>query len=74
VHGFAGKGDGNFNACEVLHAFGFGGRYGTRLTPNLVVVGQSPELHTVGFGARCQGFRRERAIGYHGVAMKVGVE
>jgi hypothetical protein len=33
------------------------------------VIGERPQLHPIGFGARSQSFRRERAIGHHGVAM-----
>jgi hypothetical protein len=33
------------------------------------MVGEGPKLHPIGFGARSQSLRRERAIGHHGVAM-----
>jgi hypothetical protein len=38
------------------------------------MVGQSPQLNTVGMRARSQRLGRERAIRYDGVAMQVGVE
>ena len=69
VDGFASKGDGDFNAREVFHALGLGGCHGAFLTTNFIVIGERPQLHPIGFGARSQSFRRERAIGHHGMAM-----
>jgi hypothetical protein len=74
VDRFASEGDRNFNPSEVLHAFRFGRCDGPILTPNFIVIGERPKLHTVGFGAGSQRFWRERAIRDHGVAMKIGVE
>ena len=66
---FACKGNGNFNAREVLHVQGFGRSDGAFLATNFVMVCEGPKLHPIGFGARSQSLRRERAIGHHGVAM-----
>jgi len=74
VHGDAGEGDGNLGAGEVVQALGMGRSAGAVLATDLVVVGQRPELHPVGFGARRQRLGRQRAVGHHGVAMQVGVE
>jgi len=69
VDSFAGKSDGDFDAGEVLHALGFGCSHGAFLAANFVVIGEGPQLHAVGFGARSQGLWRERAIRDHGMAM-----
>jgi hypothetical protein len=66
---FACKGNRNFNACKVLHIQGFGRSDGAFLATNFVMVCEGPELNPIGFGARSQSLRRERAIGHHGVAM-----
>ena len=74
VNGFARKGDRNLHARQVFHALCFRRSDGTILTANLVVVCKRPKLHAVGLGPRRQSFWRERAIGHHGVAMKISVE
>jgi hypothetical protein len=38
------------------------------------MVSECPKLHAIVFGALCELLGREGAIGYHRVAMKVGVE
>jgi hypothetical protein len=74
VYRFVGEGDRYFCACEVLHPVGMGRDEGTVLAANFIVVGQGPKLHPIGFGARRQYLRGERAIRYHGVAVQVGVQ
>ena len=73
VHGQAGKGDGDFRAGQVGQALLGRSRHGAVLAAELVVVGQRPQLHTVGLGPHGQGFGCEGAIGDVGVAVQVGV-
>jgi hypothetical protein len=47
---------------------------GAVLAAHLVMVGQSPQLHAVGFGALSQHFRGQCAVGHDGMAMKISVK
>jgi hypothetical protein len=65
------KRDGDFGAREVGHALAAGRGGGAVLAADFVVVGQGPQLHPVGLGARGQvfgvpGFRRIRRSGSAG--------
>ena len=74
VHGLVGKGDRNFCPCQEGQALSPGCCQGASQTRYLVVVGQCPKLHTVGFGAFSQSFGGEGAVRHDGVAVQVGVD
>ena len=59
---------------QIAHAQRLGRRASTRLTANFIVVGERPQLHTVGVGTCCQRLGRECSVGDNGVAMQIGVE
>ena len=73
VHGLAGKGDRNLGAGQVGHAQRVGGDACAVLAPDFVVVGQRPQLHAVGRGARGDRLGLQRAVGDGRVAVQVGV-
>ena len=54
--------------------YGYSDAQAFQRTANFVVIGQGPQLHAIGFGARGQDLRRQSAIRDHGVAMQVGVQ
>ena len=74
VHGDIGKGHGNLDARQVLHALRAGRFERLLLAADLVVIGQRPQIDPVGRRTRRQLLGRERAIGRGGVAVQVGVE
>ena len=73
MHGLANEGDRYFNASEVFDALRVCGRQSPGLAANFVMVGQGPELNTVFCGPLRQRFGCQRAVGYYGMAMKIGV-
>ena len=73
VHRGVGKRDGNLHAAHVGHAERLGRRERAGLPTHFVVVGQGPQVHTIGVGAGGQQFGREGAVGDDGVAVQVGV-
>jgi hypothetical protein len=74
VNGFVGESDLDFGPGEVLDAMGLGRRGRAVLAADFIMVGQRPQLDPIRGGAGSQLFRCERAIGYDGVAVKVGIE
>ena len=74
VYGLPDKGDRDLDASQVVQTDGVGGCCGAVLSAHLVVVGQGPQLHTLRFGAFCQGFRGEGAVRNHRMAVQVSVE
>jgi hypothetical protein len=74
VDGGVGKGDRDFDAREVGHALRMGSGGGAVLAADFVMVGERPQLDTVGFRAGGQILRGQGSVGYHGMAMQVGVQ
>ena len=74
MDGFVKKGHGNFNPSEVAHAVRFCSGSGSRLSANLVMVGERPQLHAMGMGPLGNRFRGECAVRNNGVAVEVGVQ
>ena len=62
VHGFAGKGDRDLGAGEVIQPLRPGGGGSPLLAADLVMVSQCPQLHAIGLGALCQGLRGQGAV------------
>ena len=62
VHCAPGKRHRDFGAAQVAHAQCFGRARRARLAANFVMVGQRPQLDTIGMCSGGQGFGRERAI------------
>ena len=70
----AGPGDGNFDASDVHHTqcYRSGARFGNAI--DFVVIGQCPDIDTIGSRPRRNRSRREHTIGNIGMAMKVDVK
>ena len=62
VHRAPGKRHRDFGTAQVAHAQCFGRARRARLATNFVMVGQRPQLNTIGMCSGGQGFGRERAI------------
>jgi hypothetical protein len=74
MHGFVGKSDGDFGACEVMQALRLSRCGCAVLAADFVVVSQCPQFNAIDFGALGKGFGGEGTVRHYAVAVQIGVQ